>query len=124
MTTSGPLDRVLISGLRVYCVVGINAWERLVKQEVQIDISLFADLRRAGKSDHIEHTVNYRTVSKNVREAVEASSFGLVEALAERVAQICLQEKLVERVDVSLRKPGAVRGADWVGVEISRSRLA
>jgi FolB domain-containing protein len=117
-----PLDRVLISGLRLLCIVGINDWERLVKQEVVLDIALFADLRQAGNADRIQHTVNYRTVAKKVTEAVEGSNFGLVEALAQKVADVCLEDPLVKRVDVVLKKPGAVRGSDWVGVEISRNR--
>ena len=117
-----PPDRVLISGLRLRCIIGINDWERLVPQEVTLDIALYRDLHRAGHTDRIEDTVNYRTIAKRVTAAVEGSSFRLVEALAESVAQTCLEDPLVERVDVTLRKPGAVRGADWVGVEVSRTR--
>ena len=117
-----PLDRVLISGLRLRCIVGINDWERLVPQEIELDIVLHADLRRAGRTDHIEDTVNYRTIAKRVTAAVEASSYGLVEALADAVARVCLEDPRVQRVDVSVRKPGAVRGADWVGVQVSRTR--
>ncbi len=115
-------DRVLISGLRLRCIIGINDWERLVPQEVVLDIALHADLRRAGKSDSIGDTVNYRTTVKRVTAAVEGSKFGLIEALAEHVAGLCLEDPVVQSVDVSLRKPGAVRGTDWVGVEISRAK--
>jgi dihydroneopterin aldolase len=45
-----------------------------------------------------------------------------VEALADMAARVCMEEPAVQRVDVTLRKPGAVRGADWVGVQISRTR--
>lgn len=117
-----PLDRVLISGLRLRCVVGINDWERLVPQEIELDIVLHADLRQAGRTDRIEDTVNYRTIAKKVTAAVEESSYGLVEALADAVARTCLEERRVKRVDVAVRKPGAVRGADWVGVQLSRVR--
>ena len=117
-----PLDRVLISGLRLRCVVGINDWERLVPQEIELDIVLHADLRQAGRTDRIEDTVNYRTIARKVTAAVEASSYGLVEALADAVARTCLEDQRVKRVDVSVRKPGAVRGADWVGVQVSRVR--
>ncbi len=120
--TENPLDRVLISGLRLRCVVGINDWERLVPQEIELDIVLHADLRQAGRTDRIEDTVNYRTIARKVAAAVEASSYGLVEALADAVARTCLEDQRVKRVDVAVRKPGAVRGADWVGVQVSRSR--
>ena len=37
-------DRIHITGLRVECIIGINDWERVTKQEVIIDITLHADL--------------------------------------------------------------------------------
>jgi FolB domain-containing protein len=118
-----PPDRVLISGLRVRCIVGVNDWERLVPQEIEMDIELLASLRRAGQTDRIEDTVNYRSVTKRVVAAAEGSKFRLVEALAEEVARVCLGEgTLVQAVSVTVRKPGAVRGANWVGVKITRTR--
>jgi FolB domain-containing protein len=118
---STPLDRIRIEGIRVNCVIGLNEWERLVQQEVVIDLTVHADTRKAGASDNVVDTVNYRTVSKKVIEHATNSKYRLVEALAESVARICLGEPHVRRVDVRVRKPGAVRNADSVGVEITRS---
>jgi dihydroneopterin aldolase/D-erythro-7,8-dihydroneopterin triphosphate epimerase len=115
-----PLDRIRIDGIRVNCVIGVNDWERLVQQEVVIDITVHADVMKAGASDDVHDTVNYRTVSKRVVEHVSNSRYKLVEALAENVALICLGEPRVRRVDVRVRKPGAVRHADSVGIEITR----
>lgn len=115
-----PLDRIQIRGLKLNCVIGLNEWERLVQQEVVIDITIHANTRKAGVSDNVADTVNYRTVSKKVAEYVTASAFKLVEALAENVARLCLSEPGVRRVDVSVRKPGAIRHADSVGIEITR----
>ncbi len=114
-------DRIHITGLRVECIIGINDWERVTKQEVVIDITLHADLIKPGESDDIEDTVNYRDISKAVQAHVEASSYGLIEAMARNIATICLKPEAVTRADVSVQKPGALRGADSVGVEISRS---
>jgi D-erythro-7,8-dihydroneopterin triphosphate epimerase len=115
-------DRIHITGLRVECIIGINDWERTTKQEVVIDITLHADLSRPGESDEINDTVNYRDISKAVQAHVEQSSYGLIEAMARNVASICLESESVARADVSIQKPGALRGADSVGVEISRER--
>ena len=104
------------------CVIGLNEWERLVEQDVVIDLALIADLRGAAEGDDIKQTVNYRTVTKNVVAHVRGSRFRLIEALAESVAGICLAEPRVTRVDVSIRKPGALRDAQNVGVEITRGR--
>lgn len=122
MTDSRDLDTIRIEQLELNCVIGINPWERLTKQRITIDISLDVDLSAAGKSDAIEDTINYRTIAKKVTDAVENSSYGLVEALAARVADICLEDARVQSVEVTLRKPGAVRKAAAVGVTIRRSR--
>lgn len=116
------LDRILIEGLKFHCIIGINDWERLAKQVIEIDLTLYADLSEAAKSDDVNDTVNYRTVSRNVRDFVENSSFGLVEKLSDGVARLCLEDERVQRVDVRLRKPGALRLGRSVGLEISRAR--
>ena len=115
-------DRILIEDLRVRCVIGVNERERRAEQEVVIDITLHADLSAAGRSDDIADTVNYSAVTESVVEHVAGSRFRLVEALAESVADICLANARVTRVDVRVRKPAALRPADSAGVEITRSR--
>ncbi|MFQ5407176.1 MAG: dihydroneopterin aldolase [Anaerolineales bacterium] len=116
------MDRVEIENLHLRCIIGINAWERKKKQDIIINIVMYADLREAGASDDIEHAVNYRTVTKAVIEHVEQSDYCLVEALAGSVAAICMKNERVSRVDVSVQKPGALRFADSVGVTITRDR--
>ena len=115
-------DRILIEGLRVSCVIGVNERERRAKQEVVLDIALHADLGAAGRSDDIADTVDYSAVAKSIGEHVAGSSFRLVETLAESVADVCLADARVTRVDVRIRKPSALRLADGAAVEISRCR--
>jgi dihydroneopterin aldolase/D-erythro-7,8-dihydroneopterin triphosphate epimerase len=121
MNADRPQDRIRIIGLKLNCVIGLNEWERLVQQEVVIDITVHTDTRKAGSSDNVADTVNYRTVSKKVIEHVTGSQYKLVEALAENIARLCLSEPGVRRVDVSVRKPGAIRHANSVGIEITRT---
>lgn len=80
------------------------------------------DNRRPAASDDIAHTLNYKAVSKRLEQFVRESEFGLVETLAERCAQIVLDEFDVKWLRLKLSKPGAVRGARAVGVIIERSR--
>lgn len=116
------LDRIRLEGLSFFCIIGINDWERVAKQVIELDITLYADLSSAAQSDDISNTVNYRTISRKVRDFVEASNFGLVEKLADGVARICLEDEKVQRVDVNLRKPGALRLGRSVGLDITRTR--
>ncbi|MCU0522157.1 MAG: 2-amino-4-hydroxy-6-hydroxymethyldihydropteridine diphosphokinase [Anaerolineae bacterium] len=115
-------DRIHIKDLRLRTVVGINKEERENRQDVLINITLDADTRAAGVSDEIGDAVNYRTITKRVIRMVEASRFFLVERLAAEIAAICLADPRVAAARVTLEKPGALRYARSVGVEIARSR--
>jgi dihydroneopterin aldolase len=116
------MDRVFIEDLKVQTVIGIFDWEREIKQTVSIDLEMEFDIREAARSDSIEDTLDYKSVSKRLIRFVEASEFQLVEALAERCAQIVLDEFPVSWLQLKLGKPGAVRGSSAVGVIIERGR--
>lgn len=118
------LDTIEIRDLLVRCIIGINESERENKQDVLINIVLWANLRPAAATDRIEDTVNYRTLTKQIIEHVENSRYFLVETLAERIAEICLREPRVRHVRVSVEKPGALRFARSVGVTVRRRREA
>ena len=116
------MDKVFIEGLEIEALIGIYDWERRIRQTLVFDLEMGFDNRRPAASDNIEHTLNYKAVSKRLIEFVAASDFGLVETLAERCAAIVLDEFDVQWLRLKLSKPGAVRGARAVGVIIERSR--
>ena len=116
------MDRIIIRDLMVRTVIGTTDEERRDMQDIVINMVLWADLGAAGKSDRIEDTVNYRTINKRVLALVEESRFHLVEALAERICEVCLEDPGVQRVQVRVEKPGALRFARTVGVEVTRER--
>ncbi len=118
------LDRLVISDLLLRCIVGINTEERTHKQDVVINIALYADLSRSAQSDSIEDTVNYKTIKNEVVAMVESSSSFLVERLAARIAEVCLRAPMVQAAWVKVEKPGALRFARSVGVELLRGRRA
>ena len=116
------MDKIHIRDLQVRCVVGIYPEERTSKQDVIINVTLHADYLEACLSDRIEDTVDYKQVKKSIVAMAEASEFFLVERLAEAIAAICLENPRVFRADVTVDKPGALRFARSVAVEISRTR--
>ena len=117
-----PPDLIHIRDLRARCIIGIRPEEREKKQDVDINITLHADLRAAGRSDDIADTVDYSAIKLRVVEETEASRFFLIERLAQRIADICLTDPKVRRARVLVEKPGALRFARTVGVEIVRAR--
>ena len=115
-------DRILIEGLSARCIIGVNNDERTERQDVVIDIDLYTDMAVPGRTDDINDAVNYREVKKKVLALVESSGFFLIEALAEAITKLCLEDKAVEKVRVRVDKPLALRFAKSVGVEITRGR--
>ncbi len=115
-------DRIIIKDLLLRAIIGINDWEREKIQDILINITLSGDLRATGESDKIEDTINYRTLTKKIIEHVEESARYTVEALAADIAKLCLSAEGVQRTQVRVEKPGALRFAKSVGVEIERSR--
>jgi len=113
-------DLVLIEGLEIRTVIGIYEWEREIRQMVRLDLEMAWDISAAGKSDSIVDTLDYKAVSKRLISFVEASSFGLIESLAEHCARIILDEFHVPWLRLKMSKPGAVRGSENVAVLIER----
>jgi FolB domain-containing protein len=116
------IDQIEIKDLHLRTVIGINDEERRNRQDVLINLILFADTHRAGLSDDINDAVNYRTITKRIIALVEESRFYLVEKMAAEIADLCLEYAPVERVRVSVEKPGALRFARSVGITIERSK--
>jgi len=115
-----PPDRILIQDLRLICIVGVRDRERTTPQEVVVNLVLFTDLRAAGSSDRLEDTVDYSALGRRVQELVEGSSFGLIEALAGAIAELCLRTPGVQAVSVRVDKPAALPRGRAAAVEIYR----
>jgi FolB domain-containing protein len=114
------MDKIFIRDLETRCIIGVNEDERYEKQDVVINVVIWADLSKAGKSDRFEDTIDYRAIKRRILSMVEESQFFLVEALAERIADICLENDKAQQVQVAVEKPSALRFARSVGVEITR----
>ncbi len=114
------MDIVYISDLRVETIIGIYDWERKIRQIVSIDLEMAADNRKAAATENIDDALNYKAVAKRLIQFAEESEFQLVETLAERIAEIILEEFNVDWLRLKLGKPGAVTGSREVGVIIER----
>jgi dihydroneopterin aldolase len=114
------MDIVFLRDLKIETIIGIFDWEREIKQTVTLDLEMAADVANAAKTDSIEDTLDYKAVAKRLIDFVGHSEYKLVETLAERVAEIVLNEFNVPWVQVRVNKPGAVRYAGDVGVIIER----
>ena len=113
-------DIVYIRELEVETIIGIFDWEREVKQIVSLDLDMAHDIAKAGETDDIEYALNYKSISKRLIAFIEQSEYFLIEALAEAVTSIVINEFSVPWVRLRISKPGALRGSKDVGVIIER----
>jgi dihydroneopterin aldolase len=102
--------------------VGVTAFERRLPQELLITVTLHADLGRACRSDDLRHTIDYSVLKKAILAESESKPYKLIERLAQRIADLSLDSPLVQQVEVTVQKLGALRFAFCSEVEISRSR--
>jgi FolB domain-containing protein len=116
------MDKVIIKNLLARGIIGVNDWERRRAQNILINVTLFTDTRRAGATDDIADCVDYSKMTKKILAHAESVNRLTVEALANDLAGLCLEEQNVKKVIIRVEKPGAVRFAESVGVEIERSR--
>jgi dihydroneopterin aldolase len=115
------VDKLQITGLRVSTVIGVRGWERQLRQPLMIDLGFSIDASAATTSDAIDDALDYGAVARRVTELTEASSFQLIESLAESIATMVLAEFAPASVTVKVAKPGAVPQAQGVSIEIERS---
>jgi len=116
------MDEIFIEDLLIRGVIGISEHEREQPQDILVNITIFTDTLKAGRSDDVNDSVNYRTVAKKVLAHAEKVNRYTVEALAKDIADLCLEEPGIHGVKVRVEKPGAVRFSKSVGVTITRMK--
>ena len=116
------LDEIHIQKVRVKAILGLYPEERLNPQDFIVSAKLYLDLREAGKSDDINHTVDYDSLHRKLAEIANESECLLIEKLAELCAAECLRNTLVQACTIKVDKPEALELADNVAISIYRKR--
>ena len=117
-------DRIRIEGMLFEGTHGVHEHEQRVAQPFEIDLELVLDLEPAGRADDLDRTIDYSAVFTTCRGIVETTSFRLIEALAQRIADEVLTTYHPDEVTVRIRKPAVDLGGTFraVGIEIVRRR--
>jgi len=116
------MDKVIIKDLVARGIIGVNDWERKKPQEILINLELYGDLTKVGKTDQVQDSLNYRTIAKEALRIAETAERFTVEALAADIADACMTFEGLKKAVVRIEKPGAVRFSESVGVEIERHK--
>jgi 7,8-dihydroneopterin aldolase/epimerase/oxygenase len=118
------LDRLAITGIEAVGHHGVYDFERRDGQVFRVDVVLGLDTRAAAASDTLQDTVDYGSLVAQVKNAIETDPVDLIEALAQRIADLCLADERVHRTEVTVHKPDAPIEATFtdVALTITRSR--
>ena len=120
-----PADRIELRGLHVDAICGVLPHERTVRQPLEIDVDIEADLVRSGATDDLADTLDYGSVIAEVEHVATTLEPQLLEHLAERIAAAVLAlDPRVDSVTVAARKlePPVPQRLDTSGVRITRQR--
>ena len=101
---------------------GVLPEEQTRPQPFEVDLDVEADLRPAGRSDRVEDTIDYGVLAEQVTAIVSNEHHQLLERLAERIAEVTLEDERASSVTVSVRKLRPAVGVDLstAGVRITR----
>lgn len=115
-------DKIIMNGMEFYGYHGVLPGEQEIGQRFLVDLELATYLEHSGRLDDLAETIDYAELYGLVEKIVTEERFNLIEALAERIAQVVLGHYSVEEVIVRVKKPHAPLGGifDYVGVEIRR----
>jgi dihydroneopterin aldolase len=116
------MDRIIIDGLTLYGHCGLDEKERELGQKFLIDIEVGYDLSKAGRTDNLKDTIDYKEICKLATRIVKEKRYHLLEALAHDLAERITQHFKPREVMVRIRKPHPpIDGiVDWVGCEVRR----
>ncbi len=114
------MDTVFIQGLKATTTIGVYQHERNIKQTLIIDLEMSFDNRPPGQSDNFSHALDYEAISQRTLSYTESNKHYLIEAVAENLSRILLEEFSIDKLVLTISKPGAVSTADNVGVRIVR----
>lgn len=116
------MDIIFLSEVKVQTKLGVPEWERMTEQTIILDLEIAMPHSRSCQTDEIDDTIDYGVVVARIRQILKDRSFKLVEALAEHLCQIVLNEFGAPWVKIKVAKPGILPGLKGLGVVIERSK--
>ena len=117
------MDKIILKGLPVGCVIGTLPAERTAPQTLFFDLELCGDFSRAGQTDDLNDAVDYTAVERCVKEYAAGTSFYLLERLAYACGERLLERfPLLNRITLGIRKPDAPVESESVMLEVTLAR--
>ncbi|NDJ18939.1 dihydroneopterin aldolase [Myxacorys almedinensis] len=120
------MDCIQLTNIRGYGYTGALPEEQVLGQWFEVDLIVWVALEKAGQSDRLEDTLDYREIIAQVQQLVETSRFALLERLASAIAESVLAFERITQVQVKLTKPAAPipNFGGKITIDITRQRTS
>ncbi len=119
-STLTNMDIIFLRELKIDTLIGVYEWEKRVPQTLQIDLEIALPSSLAGQTDNIDDALNYADIVRDIQKTLASRHYNLLEALAESIAQILIDDFKAPWVKVSVAKLQAIRGSKMVGICLER----
>lgn len=114
------MDLVKIQGLTVHALIGVFDFERHAKQRLILDVDMHTDLSLAAATDDVSNTIDYGKVAQRLAELANESSYFLLEALANEMLDMIVDEFKPQKVTLTVNKPDILKEAQNVAISMTR----
>ena len=114
-------SKISIVDLEASYRVGVQDSERAQPQRLLLTVEMEFDFSTAAKTDSIDDTIDYFTVSQRLLKFGDGKSWKLIEKLAADIADAILIEFKPTAITVEVKK-FIVPQAKFVSVSLSKSR--
>ena len=113
---------VRIKKLSIPVILGTKPEERKHKQKIILDLSFEYNAKKATKSDDLNYAIDYELLTKTIIKEVSRSHFFLAEALASFILNIVMKNPKIQKAEIILHKPKAIKSAQGISVRLSKEK--
>lgn len=111
-----------IKNLKLTTILGIHAWEQDIDREIIINLEIEGDFKRSLESDNIEDTVDYDTISSQIKNLIASKRFKLIEKMAQELLNQVMEDQRITRCKIEVDKVGALDFVDSASITLEEYR--
>ncbi len=117
------MDTIQLQNISINSILGCYPEERNIRRPVKVFVTLYTDIHKAAASGNLADAIDYDSLTQEIIDFAEASSYNLIESLAEGIAKLCLDKTTAKAVDIMVFKPHPRAHLEQVAISIHRERV-
>ncbi|MBO0440867.1 dihydroneopterin aldolase [Enterococcus sp. DIV0212c] len=118
------MGKIRINNMKFYTKNGVLPQERILGQQLEVDVELRLPLDQAGKTDDVNDTVSYAEVNDQIAQRLANHSYNLIEAVASAILDDIEAEhgKKLDSALIRIRKYSVPMPGVFDNIEIEMER--